>query len=500
MDQGAFAEAGMSNMLLPHYTWLPQVQVLAIDDSHVLVNPDNGGWAAFDRDEYHLVKTRSEPPQGNIGEFLYRVGLCARDTHHRDFVRHSQYTEQLYFFEFAVTMGCNLACKYCFAESRPSLSKEKATAELAELFIDRVAEYRATTHTLIPFIIEFTGGEPLMNFRIVRHTVEYTKRRYGDLLNAEFVIQSNLTMLDAETLEFAKQHHMGIGISCDGFEAVHDKQRPFASGRGSHRVVKTNMSKLRRCYPENSGSVIAVITQDSVDKMAEIVLYLYLSGYREINLKPMAELGRGATGVGKKPFAKSYVEGLFKVLNCVITPVYYEMGELIQENYLSRTFQHLFHPYRAFMCERSPCGGARNICIVMPNGDVYPCNQATDDKELPLGNIKRSSFSELLQTTPAEMLRGRTLDRIEECRTCPFRDWCGSPCPHEAFMKRGSFMAKSADCDILRLRYETALHGLLHNEFDLSVVGRLASFDGRISWIEGHELKGGDLYARKNAH
>lgn len=500
MNVKAFAEVGKSDSLLPRYTWLPQVQTLPMGVACILVNPENGGWAAFDEDEYHLLKADSVPPQGCSGEFLYQVGLCARDETAKSFVQRSDYTELLYFFEFAVTTGCNLACKYCFAESRPSLLKEKATVELAELFIDRVAEYRANTHALIPFIIEFTGGEPLMNFKIIRHTVEYAKREYKGLLNAEFVIQSNLTMLDNNILEFIREHKIGIGTSCDGFKAVHDNQRPFASGRGSHRVLEANMNKLRRFYPENSGSVITVITQESVDKMAEIVLYLYLFGYRDINLRPMAELGRGATGYRKKPFSKSYVEGLFKVLNSTITPIYHETGYLIQENFLSRTFQHLFHPYRAFMCERSPCGAARNICIVMPNGDVYPCNQSTDDKQLLLGNIKTSTFNELLKNASAQMLTHRTLDRIEGCQDCIFRSWCGSPCPNEAFIKYGSFMSKSPECDIFKLRYETALHGLLNNKFDLSVVGRLAGFEEPIMWIESDKMKGGSLYARKNSH
>lgn len=500
IDKEGFAEMNKSCPPFSRYTWLPQVQKLRIGDSYILINPENGGWTVLNKDEYFSVKTNSGPPRGLQGEFLYKVGLCASDGRTKNFVKQSEYTEQLYFFEFAVTTGCNLACKYCFAKSHPLLSREKATTELAELFIDRIAEYRVTARTLVPFIIEFTGGEPLMNFNTIRHTVEYAKREYGDLLNAEFVIQSNLTLLNDDILRFARDHRIGIGVSCDGFKEVNDKQRPFANGRGSHSILDANMIKLRKMHPENSGSIITVVTQENVDKMAEIVLYLYLCGYREINLRPMAELGRGATSYKKKPFSKSYVEGLFKVLSSVITPIYHKTGELIQEQFISRTFQHLFHPYRAFMCERSPCGAARNICIVMPNGDAYPCNQSTDDKQLLLGNIKTSTFSELLETSPAKMLSHRTLDMIEECQVCTFRSWCGSPCPNEAFVKYGSFMAMSPGCDIFRLRYETALTGLIKDEFDLSVVGRLAGFDGEINWIEINEMKGGDFYGRKNIH
>jgi len=492
MNKESFTKISKSDLLTSRYSWSSHVQTLAFNNVYVIVNPENGGWAIFDRDEYRLIKSHTAPPQGRTGEFLYQVGLCTCNGQAKNFPQTSDYTEQLYFFEFAVTRGCNLACKYCFAEALPSLLSDSATEELAEIFIDRIAEYRANTHAHIPFIIEFTGGEPLLNFEIIRHTVEYAKREYGDLLNAEFVIQSNLTKFNDNILEFIKEHNISIGVSCDGFKTVHDIQRPFAGGRGSHQILEANMFKLRRLYPDNTGSVITVITQESVDKMAEIALYLYLCGYYELNLRPMAELGRGATGHKKIPFANAYVEGLFKVLSSVITPIYHERGELIQEHFLSRTFQHLFHPYRAFMCERSPCGAARNICIVMPNGDMYPCNQSTDDQQLLLGNIKTSSFKNLLKHPAAEMLGHRKLDSIKECQQCIFRSWCGSPCPLTAFSKFGSFSAKSGECDIFELRYKTALNGLVNDEFDIQMLGRLAGFDDRIQWFEIN-MKGGGI-------
>ena len=482
MNEEVFTEESVSD--LSKYTWLPQFQVLPIGDWRVLVNPDNGGWVAFDKNEFRMVKTDSKPPQSHVGEFLYQAGLCARDGYAKKFVQNSDYTEQLYFFEFAVTTGCNLACIYCFADARPAPLGGTATIELAELFIDRIAEYRANARTNIPFIIEFTGGEPLLNFKVIRHTVDYAERTYGDLLNARYVIQSNLTLLTNEIIEYIKQHNIGLGVSCDGFDAVHDKQRPFMNGRGSHQVVETNMMKLHGLNPDNSGGVITVITQESVNKMPEIFLYLYLCGCREMILRPKEAIGRGAMNPHKASLAHLYVEGLFNVLSSVITPLYYQRGELIKERYLSLTFQHLFHPYRAFMCERSPCGAARNICIVQPNGDVYSCNQSADDTKFLLGSIIRTPFKDILKSDIAQMLGNRTVDKIDECRVCTFRSWCSSPCPLVAFRKYGSMMAKSADCDLFMYRYERALRGLLENEFDLPVVGKLAGFDVPIHWFE----------------
>ncbi|MCU0286447.1 MAG: radical SAM protein [Acidobacteria bacterium] len=472
------------NYLSYKYDWLPQVQFLKINDSYLIVNPLNGAWVVLDMAEYEKIKEKSYPLIGRKGEFFYQLGFCSRDNQVNVSDCHSEFMDQLYFFEFAVTRGCNLACKYCFAEAGTRHLNEKATPGIAEIFIDRIAERRVQSRAMVPYIVEFTGGEPLLNFEIIRHTVNYTKMTYGDLLDVSFVIQSNMTLFNDEMLDFIKEHNICVGTSCDGFKLIHDKQRPLANLNGSFDLVEANIHKIREKCPGILRSVIGVITEESVDKMAEIFLFLHLLGYGEINLRPMATLGRGFKEYRKKPFAKHYVEGLFKILTDVISPIYNETRQLVQENFLARTFQNLFKSYRAFMCERTPCGGAKNICIVMPNGDVYPCNQSTDDTQLLLGNIKTNSFNELLNSKPAQKLGQRILDNIEECNNCVFRSWCGSPCPHEAFTTHGSLMAKSAECDIFKERYETALTGLINGTFDLEVIGKLAGFDMPLEWYE----------------
>ncbi len=465
------------------YTWAPQNRPLPINGSTVLVNPDAGGWAVFDGDESSMLAKGSMPPQGYTGEVLYQLGLCECEGVPASFIRTSEYTEHLYFYEFAVTTGCNLACTYCFADARPMSAAERATPELAELFIDRIAEYRANTRTSIPFVVEFTGGEPLMNFKLIRHTVEYAERAYGELLGVQFCMQSNLTLLTDKILDYLKDHKVNLGVSCDGFGPVHDKQRPYPGGDGSHRTVESNIAKLRASDPHGPGGAITVITDQSVDKMPEIALYLYLQGFQEIVFRPIQEVGRGANHQGHPSFARSYTEQLFNVLNWILTPLYKETGDLLIERSLSLTFQYLFRPERVFMCERSPCGGARNICAVMPDGDVYSCNQAVHEESFRLGNLKDSSFRELLNGEIAHRLRQRTVDSITGCRNCLFRAWCQSPCPIAALWKYGSMMEKSPECDILRLRYDRALRGLVNDEFDLTVVGRLVKFGHPIHWF-----------------
>lgn len=464
------------------YEWSPEIRTMRIMNSRVIVNPQIGAWITLDQP--HEINTSASAPQTRVGGLLHKIGLCTDHGNLPAFKLSSAHTEYLYFFEFAVTTGCNLNCSYCFAEATPPSLGEEATFELAEHFINRIAEYRISAKTNIPFIIEFTGGEPLLNFRTIRHTIEYANRQFGDSLGVSFCIQSNFTVLTKEIINFLRQHKVDLGGSCDGFRIVHDTQRPFVNGKGSHAVVEKHFNLLRESRERDTGGVISVVTSKSVDKMQEIFLYFFLQGFREVVFRPLQQTGRGKSGDSKAPRPEEFVEQLFTLLNSVVTPIYHETGELIIERSLSLTFQHLFNPYRPFMCERSPCGAARNICAVMPNGEVFSCNQAVGNDQFLLGNLRTTSFLDMFSSDIACALRKRTIDEIPVCKDCVFRGWCQSPCPLAASAKYGTIMARSAECDLLRLRYKRALEGLLNNEFDLAIVGRLAGLGSDACWFE----------------
>jgi uncharacterized protein len=464
-----------------HYSWLDPVTTLHVSGHTVLVNPVNGGWVELEKSDEGAV-TRDRPsPQGSVGQFLFKVGLCTKDGATDRGAFPVPPDETLYFFEFIVTSGCNLACTYCFASASPAALANKASAELSELFIDRIAQYRVQTQTTARFVIEFTGGEPLANFPAIRHAIEYANHTYGDLLNAEFCLQTNGTLLSERVLDWLIANRVSIGISCDGVASIQNTQRPFATGKPSHSIVERNAKRILADFTENSGGVIAVVTQSSVGHLPELTLYFALCGFREVILRPMEALGRGE-GEHSAPDPSAYVKGLFDAFGSVITPIFRETGIAIEERHLGLTFKHLLSPNRPFMCERAPCGAARNICAVDSDGDVYSCNQAAGDSRLCLGNIHDHGFAHALTSDVARRFARRTPDRIPACRDCPYRGWCQAPCPLGGLRHSSSFLEKSADCDIVRRRYRRALLGLATGEFDLKLVGKLAGTDEALQW------------------
>ena len=462
--------------------------LMEIDGASVLVNPDIGSWVVIDKhEEASIVEWRTHSiSDQKVGRFLFEIGIAERNGKLINLQNSSCYTKELYFFEFSVTDRCNLACKYCFAKAVPFKNKTSfAQPEIAKVFVDRIAEHRAEKHSLTPVIIEFTGGEPLLNFDVIKFTVNYAKEQYGDLLDFSYTIQTNLTNLTTEQLDFIKKEKIGLGISCDGYEEIHDFHRPFFGGKGSHRKVSDNIDLLNQNYPENTGSVISVISKYSQKKMPQIMMYLYAMGYNETALRPMVGLGRGKDELVQDIVPDEYSAGLFDILDSVIEPLYIEQGVLLREQHLSLTFQYLLNSYRSFMCERSPCGGGRNICIVTENGNTYPCNQSITNEFL-MGNINNKSFSEILNSSNAAKMPSRDVKKIKPCADCIYRGWCTSPCPIAVYEKHGHLNAKSPYCEIQYNRYKEGLRRLINDRHSSELIAAISGYRSAIEWRSGN--------------
>jgi uncharacterized protein len=385
-----------------------------------------------------------------------------------------------------VTNSCNLSCSYCFADSSINI-KEKASFEIAEKFIDKIYSYWLSLESKNKVIIEFTGGEPLLNFPVIKHTVEYCNAKVRDDIGYfEFVIQTNLISLTAEIIQFFVDNKVGIGTSCDGFDQLNDEQRMLSNKNGSHSIFVEKLDLVRRMAPNECRSVITVITEKNVKYMPEIFLYLTTLGFIEVNFRPVSEIGRGHRIMEIDEFSLAFSNGLFDIFENIIFPYLKDSGVALHEGNVERTFQNLFTPYRPFMCERSPCGAAKNICITMPNGDIYPCNQSTSEEmNTKLGNVLTDEFENIFRQSITLKYAERKTEAIEECKKCVFRHWCGSPCPQEGILKKGSFIEKSSDCEIMKNRNIAAFKTLLSNEEYIKVLGSLTKInENSLQWSQ----------------
>lgn len=211
--------------------------------------------------------------------------------------------------------------------------------------------------------------------------------------------------------------------------------------------------------------------------MPEIALHMHLFVNNNIVMRPLSNIGRGEDYDRDNSFVKKYNLGLLDIFKTVITPIYEDSGQLLQDRYLSLMFKHLLKPSRPFMCETTPCGAGRNISIVAPDGNVYACNQSLGDKDFLLGNLEEDSYLNMKNNNIASSLSERKVENIEECKDFAISSWCGSPCAYEASKEFGSLMSKSRECRLMKDRYTRTLRGLINDEYELSVISKILNLD-----------------------
>lgn len=447
-----------------YYSLEPGVGSLDIAGHRLLVNPRIGGWAELD----DLEMATAMNPGGiepALGEELYQAGVARRD----GLPIFQQYAHPLenvlFYFELMLGSACTLSCLYCSSKAGPDVPGESMTVERARRIVDRIVEHcRAVSQPQVK--IEFTGGEPLLNWDVIEKTVRYC-RSFADL-TWECVFQSNLTFFPDEWIPILKELDIRIGTSIDGPPEIHDAQRPLA-GASSFEATWTNVLKLRQAGVDVKG-VITVVTSRNQHVLPRIARFLIDRGFTSLAFSPVQILGRASENPSLETDGQAFSRSLLDVLHQVIIPHYRKTGVFIRERTLGTMLAHLLQPQKRYMCLRTPCGAGRNICSITPNGDVYQCNQSPFLGEgMKLGNIDKETFADILASPTAQNLGERLIENIPECSECIYSGWCQSPCGHYTLLKTGKLLAKSPFCDHYRTLIQGLLEGLLDGTIALDI-------------------------------
>ena len=185
---------------------------------------------------------------------------------------------------FVVTTACNVGCVYCQANNGVSCSSLFMSKEIAEHAVDIALQSPA------PYLnFEFQGGEPLLNFDIIKHIVAYAEEHKGKH-EISYNIVSNLTLLNDEILDFMVEHKFGVSTSIDGPEYVHDQNRPFKNGNGTYQTAVAAIKKIQ-ARGIRVGA-IQTTTRTSLKYPRAIVRAYKELGFESIFIRPLTPLGK----------------------------------------------------------------------------------------------------------------------------------------------------------------------------------------------------------------
>lgn len=349
-------------------------------------------------------------------------------------------------FILAITNQCNNACVYCQANG--GAAHAAMSVETAEKIVERLAETPGRHIT-----IEFQGGEPLMNFDVIRAVVLKAEELLADK-EIEFCLVSNLILLDDEKAAFLAAHKVSVSTSLDGPEDLHDANRPRVGGSGSYDAVVKGLRKLAE-YGMQAGA-IQTTTRASLSRARDIVRVYQELGMTQLFFRPLTRLGVAAArwaeiGYSPEEFLRFYREGLDEILRLNKTGV-----PFVETHAVMFLTKMLGGPAQNYMELRSPCGAGVGQMAFNASGDVYTCDEGRmvaemGDTAFRIGNVYTGGYNDWIESSVCKSVCAASLlEGLPTCCDCPYQPYCGV-CPVVNYAMEGSMISRVPHNDRCRV-------------------------------------------------
>lgn len=339
---------------------------------------------------------------------------------------------------FVVTTACNMRCVYCQANSgldKKACVMSKETGKKAVDFALQSPNPHLT--------FEFQGGEPLLNFEVIKFMTEYALEKKGNR-QIEFSIVSNLLLLTDEILEFFQKHHFGLSTSIDGPEIVHDTNRYLPDGSGTLALLKEKLEQVRNAGI-NPGA-IQTTTRHSLNYPKEVVHAYADLGFHRIFLRPLTPLGKANKNwelIGTSPdeFLNFYQKSLEEIIKLN------QAGYPIIEDHAAILLKKINRVPMNYMELRSPCGAGIGQLAYYPDGNIFTCDEGRMVYEsgsdiFKIGHVNDPSFYQTMKSSICKtMCIASTLESLPSCADCVYQPYCGT-CPVVEYSKTEDLIEK----------------------------------------------------------
>ena len=344
-----------------------------------------------------------------------------------------------------VAHTCNLNCAYCFA-SQGKYNGERAVMsfEVGKQALDFLMEHSGKRHNLE---VDFFGGEPLMNFQVVKDLVAYARSIEKEAgKNFRFTLTTNGMLIDDEVIDFANREMSNVVLSLDGRKEVHDRYRVDYAGNGSWERIVPKFQKLVRERGGRNYYIRGTFTHHNPDFLQDIRQMLDL-GFTELSMEPVVCAPDDPTALTEED-------------RRIVLDQYEKLAELMLEREREGrpfTFYHYMIDLSGGPCiykRISGCGSGTEYMAVTPWGDLYPCHQFVGDEHFRLGDIWHGLDNPEVQKEFASC----NVYAKPECRDCWAKLYCSGGCAANAFHATGSITGVyEAGCELFRKRMECAI-------------------------------------------
>ena len=344
-----------------------------------------------------------------------------------------------------VAHTCNLNCTYCFASQGKYHGKEALMSEeTARRAIDFLVENSGTRRNLE---VDFFGGEPLMNWEVVKNTVKYARSiEEAAGKNFRFTLTTNGMLIDDEVIDFANREMHNVVLSLDGRQHVHDRLRKTYKGEGSYERIVPLFKKLVESRGGEGYYMRGTYTHFNTD-FASDVLHMADLGFTELSMEPVV----CAPG---DPYALTEED----------LPVLFEQYDLLAREMVKRrreghpiTFYHYMIDLERGPCIHkriAGCGSGSEYMAVTPTGELFPCHQFVNDPKFSIGNV----FDGVKNHSLCDDFRRCNVYAHPECRDCWAKFYCSGGCAANAYHATGKIDGVyEYGCRLFKHRMECAI-------------------------------------------
>ncbi len=344
-----------------------------------------------------------------------------------------------------IAHDCNLRCEYCFAAKGDfGKGRKLMPASVGKKAIDFMLENSGDRHNLE---LDFFGGEPLMNFDVVKEVVAYAREKekaYGK--NFRFTITTNGMLLDDDKIDYINKEMSNVVLSIDGRKEVNDRVRYTAGNKGCYDVILPKYKKLVATRGDKDYYARGTFTKYNLD-FSEDVLHLYEQGFSQISVEPaVCDLSL--------PYALTE-EDLPRILE-EYEKLAHKLADLKNAG-KQINFFHFMVDFDGGPCaikRLRGCSCGNEYIAVTPEGDIYPCHQFVGMDEYKMGNLEDGTFRQDIKDTFSKI----NVYQKEECRNCFAKFFCSGGCTANNLIYAGSlYKPFHISCEMQRKRVECSI-------------------------------------------
>ena len=346
-----------------------------------------------------------------------------------------------------VAHDCNLKCRYCFAEEGEYHGKRSLmSAEVGKKAIDFIIANSGKRRNLE---VDFFGGEPLMNFDVVKEIVEYGREqeKLHDK-NFRFTITTNGILLDDEKQKYINENMHNVVLSLDGRKEVNDYMRPRAGGQGSYDIIVPKFQKLAESRNQTDYYLRGTFTHNNLDFSKDVFHIADDLGFKQVSVEPVV-----AEATESYAITEDDLDTIFEEYEKLAEQLYirHKTGEK------DFNFFHFMVDLTGGPCiakRLSGCGSGTEYLAVTPEGDLYPCHQFVGQEEYKIGSV----YNGIENTAIREEFANCNVYTKPDCKKCWAKFYCSGGCMANACHYAGDIMGTyEIGCKLQRKRIECAI-------------------------------------------